>query len=89
MQQELVPAVELEKVKNKLEANLVYAQMNYLSMAQELASFEDIDRAELVNEQLDFYRSISSADLMQMTQKLFQTTNCSQLNYLAKNDRSN
>lgn len=84
IQNELVSVVELEKVKNKLEANLVYAQMNYLSMAQELASFENIERAELVNDQLDFYRSISSADLMQMAQKLFQPTNCSQLNYLAK-----
>ena len=84
LQQNLVPAIELEKVKNKLEANLVYAQMNYLSMAQELASFENIERAELVNTQMDLYRSVSAADLMQMAQQLFQSSNCSQLNYLAK-----
>ncbi|WP_430972748.1 M16 family metallopeptidase [Sunxiuqinia rutila] len=84
MQQELVSAVELEKVKNKLEANLVYSQMNYLNMAQELANFENIDRAERINEQMVIYRSISSADLMLQAQELFQETNCSQLNYLAK-----
>lgn len=84
MQQELVSAVELEKVKNKLEANLVYSQMNYLNMAQELANFENIDRAERINEQMVIYRSISSADLMTQAQELFQETNCSQLNYLAK-----
>ncbi|MGQ7868604.1 M16 family metallopeptidase [Sunxiuqinia sp. sy24] len=84
MQQELVSAVELEKVKNKLEANLVYSQMNYLNMAQELANFENIDRAERINDQMNIYRTVSSADLMVQAQQLFQETNCSQLNYLAK-----
>lgn len=84
MQQELVPAVELEKVKNKLEANHVYAQMNYLNMAQELALYEDIESAELINAQMDIYRSVTPADLMQVAQKIFREENCSQLNYLAK-----
>lgn len=84
LQQELVTVVELEKVKNKLEANLIYSQMNYLNMAQELANFENIDRAERINDQVGIYRFVTSADLMLMAQKLFQETNCSQLNYLAK-----
>ena len=84
LRQELVLATELEKVKNKLEANLIYAQMNYLHIAQELAAFENIERAEMINEQLDVFRSVSSAELMLMAQKLFQPQNCSQLNYLAK-----
>jgi hypothetical protein len=58
--------------------------MNYLHMAQELASFENIERAELINEQMDVCRSVSSADLMLVAQKMFQAQNCSQLNYLAK-----
>ncbi|WP_339736182.1 pitrilysin family protein [uncultured Sunxiuqinia sp.] len=84
MQTELVSAVELEKIKNKLEANLVYSQMSYLNIAQELANFENIDRAERINEQVDLYRSVSSANLMRQAQQLFQETNCSQLNYLAR-----
>lgn len=84
IQQELVSAVELEKVKNKLEANLIYSQMNYLNMAQELANFENIDRAERINDQIEIYRSVASADLMLAAQKIFRETNCSQLNYLAK-----
>jgi predicted Zn-dependent peptidase len=84
MQQELVPTIELEKVKNKLEANLIYSQMNYLHMAQELANFENIDRAERINEQIDIYRSVASADLLITAQRIFSESNCSQLNYLAK-----
>ena len=84
IQQELISPIELEKVKNKLEANLVYSEMNYLNIAQELATFENIERAELINEQTDIYRSVTNSDLMLMAQKLFQPNNCSQLNYLAK-----
>ncbi|MFV0377886.1 MAG: M16 family metallopeptidase [Mangrovibacterium sp.] len=84
MKLELVNAKELEKVKNKLEANHIYAQMGYLNMAQELATFENIDRAEMMNDQLDWYRSISQEEIQQTAQKLFRTENCSQLNYLAK-----
>jgi len=84
LKQDLVPAIELEKVKNKIEANHVLAQMNYLNMAQELAAWENIERAELINEQLDFYRSVSAEDIRETAGRLFRPENCSQLNYLAK-----
>lgn len=78
------PDFELEKVKNKLEASYIYSQTSYLHIAQELAIFEDIKDAELINQQMDFYRSITAEDLQHRAQKLFQKTNCSQLNYLAQ-----
>jgi predicted Zn-dependent peptidase len=84
IKQDLVDAGELEKVKNKLEANHVYAQMGYLNMAQELATYENIDRAEMMNDQLDWYRSVTAEDIRQTAQKIFRTENCSQLNYLAQ-----
>ncbi|MGQ8338559.1 M16 family metallopeptidase [Sunxiuqinia sp. A32] len=84
LQMELVGAIELEKVKNKLEANLVYSQMNYLNVAQELAHFENIERAEMINGQLDVNHSITPDELMLTAQKIFRMENCSQLNYLAK-----
>ncbi|WP_423127619.1 M16 family metallopeptidase [Gaoshiqia sp. Z1-71] len=84
LQQEPVLTSELEKVKNKLEANHIYAQMNYLNMAQELATLENIEKAELINEELNIYRSVSPAELMLTAQKIFCPENCSQLNYLAK-----
>ena len=84
IQQEPVTETELEKVKNKLEANLVYGRINYLNVAQDLAHFENLQKAELINEQMGVYRSVSTDELMQTAQKLFRTENCSQLNYLAK-----
>ncbi len=84
MKQDLVDSRELEKVKNKLEANHVYAQMNYLNMAQDLATYENIDRAEMMNDQLDWYRLVNADDIRQTAQKIFREENCSQLNYLAQ-----
>ncbi len=84
IQQELVNGTELVKVKNKLEANLVYGRMNYLNVAQDLAHFENLQKAELINEQLDVYQSITAEELRDIAQNIFRIENCSQLNYLAK-----
>lgn len=84
LRQSPVPENELEKVKNKIEANHVLAQMNYLNIAQELAAWENVERAELINEQLELYRSVTSEDVREMACRLFRAENCSQLNYLAK-----
>lgn len=84
MKQELVSPGELEKVKNKLEANHVYSQMGYMNMAQELATYENIGQAELLNDQLDWYRSITPEEIQQSSQMIFRLENCSQLNYLAQ-----
>ncbi len=84
LKEEPVPDTELEKVKNKVEANHVMAQMNYLNMAQELAMWENIERAELINDQLDFYRSVSGKEIRETARRIFRPENCSQLNYLAK-----
>ncbi len=84
LRQDPVEPLELEKVKNRLEANHTYSQMNYLSMAQELAMYEDIDKAERINEQMNIYKSVSSGDICRMSEVLFRKENCSRLNYLAK-----
>lgn len=84
LKRDLVAAAELEKVKNKQEANYIMSQMNYLNIAQELAACENIDNAGLINQQLDYYRSISSEDIREKACNLFRTENCSQLNYLTQ-----
>ncbi|MFV0289680.1 MAG: M16 family metallopeptidase [Mangrovibacterium sp.] len=84
MKNTIVDERELEKVKNKLEANYIYSQTSYLNISQELAIFENIGHAELINLQMDWYREISAADLKQRANSMFTKCNCSQLNYLAK-----
>jgi len=84
MKQERVSEYELEKVKNKTEANIEYAEMNYLTKAMNLATNEILQDAGLINSQVDFYRSVTSAQIQEVSQQLFRPENCSILNYIAK-----
>lgn len=84
MKQELVSDYELEKVKNKVEANIVYGEMNYLNKAMNLATNEILLDASLINTQIDYYRSVTAARIQEVSQQIFRPENCSIINYLAK-----
>ena len=59
MKQDRVPDYELEKVKNKVEANIVYGEMNYLTKAMNLATNEILQDASLINTQVESYRAVT------------------------------
>ena len=84
MKQDLVSDYELEKVKNKLEANIVYGEMNYLTKAMNLATNEILDDASLINSQVESYRSVTTEQIREVAQQIFRPVNCSILNYIAK-----
>ena len=84
MKQELVTEYELEKVKNKMEANIVYGEMNYLTKAMNLATNEILQDASLINTQVDGYRAVTPNDICEVSRQLFRSENCSVLNYIAK-----
>lgn len=84
MKQERISEYELEKVKNKVEANIVYGEMNYLTKAMNLATNEILDDAGLINSQVESYRAVSSAKIQEVSQLIFRPENCSVLNYIAK-----
>ncbi len=75
---------ELQKVINKVEANLVFSEINYLNKAMALASFELLGDASLINRQKEFYRQISASNLKNVAEDLFRKENCSILYYHKK-----
>ena len=84
MKQDRVSEYELEKVKNKVEANIVYGEMNYLTKAMNLATNEILDDASLINSQVESYREVTSEQIREVSQHIFRPENCSVLNYIAK-----
>ncbi|HLN72231.1 MAG: M16 family metallopeptidase [Methylococcaceae bacterium] len=84
MKQTKVTEYELEKVKNKVEANMEYSEMNYLTKAMNLATNEIMHDANLINSQIDLYRSVTVDQIQQVSQQIFRAENCSVLNYFAK-----
>ena len=84
MKQKTVPEYELEKVKNKVEANIVYGEMNYLTKAMNLATNEILQDANLINSQIDSYRAVTPELVREVAERIFRSENCSVVNYIAK-----
>ncbi|MBL7776171.1 MAG: insulinase family protein, partial [Saprospiraceae bacterium] len=79
-----IEARELEKIKNRFESTIVFSETSILNKAQNLAFYEMRDRAELMNEEVETYRAVRSADLLRAARQLFQERNAAVLTYLPK-----
>jgi len=76
---------ELTKAKNKVESMMVFEDMNLLARANNFAFYELLGDANLMNEELDKYLSITMGDLKTAMDDIFTENNCSTLKYLSKN----
>ena len=79
----LITPHELEKVKNKVEAEQVFNEIGYLEKAMQLAAYEILGDAGLINEQENRYRSVSSEDIRQSAAHILRSGNRNTLNYLS------
>ncbi len=75
---------ELEKVKNKFEANLIYSEISYQAKAQNLAVLEVLDDVSMVNTQMDQYRAVKAADIQRVASQMLVPENGSVLYYRKK-----
>ena len=75
---------ELEKVKNRYESEQIFSNINYLSVATNLAFFELIGKAEDINSEVDRYRSVTAEEIAATAKECFVRTNCNTLYYKKK-----
>lgn len=80
---EKISEYELEKVKNKVEADLLYNEIGYLEKAIQLASYEILGNAGLINDQALNYEKITSDDLLRVAKEIFRPGNRNTLNYFS------
>lgn len=83
LKEALIPERELEKLQNKIESTLAFSEMNVLNKAINLAFFELLGDANLINEEAALYRSVTAADIQRLAQMIFVKENCSELYYKA------
>jgi predicted Zn-dependent peptidase len=83
MAAESVTAAELTKVKNKSESIMVFAEMSLLDKAMNLAYYELLGDAQLLNIEIDKYLAITAAQIQQAAQTTFVKEKSSTLYYLA------
>ncbi len=79
----LVDADELTKVKNKTESIMVFAEMSLLDKAMNLAYYELLGDAQLLNIEIDKYLSITAEQIKEVAAKTFVKEQSSTLYYLA------
>lgn len=83
VQQEMIPERELEKVKNRVESMLAFEDMELLNRANNLAFYELMGDAELMNKEFSNYEAITTADLHREAQQLFDEKNSNTIYYYA------
>lgn len=76
-----VDEYELQKVKNKYESVQTFGRINYQRLAFRLAWFELNGKAELIDEELEKYQSVSQDQLLTVAGELFREDNASVLYY--------
>ncbi|MBC7758564.1 MAG: insulinase family protein [Phormidesmis sp. FL-bin-119] len=80
---ENIPEQELTKVKNKMESTMIFSEMSLLDKAMNLAYFELLGNADLLNSETEKYLSVGSKEIREQAQHIFRKENSSTLYYLA------
>lgn len=75
---------ELEKAINKTEAMVVFEDMSLLSRANNLAFYELLGDANMMNTELDNYKNVTLQDLQKSIIEIFIENNTNTLYYKAK-----
>jgi len=84
LKQEKIPLEELEKLKNKMESSILFSETNISNKAMNLAQYELLGDADMINTQVELYRAVSAEDIQRVANEIFVPENCSTLLYLKK-----
>ncbi len=84
LKSEAIQKQELQKLKNKSESALVFSEVNVLNKAVNLAYFELLGDAAMINEEGEKYQRLAVEDIQRVSQEIFTQENCSKLVYRKK-----
>ncbi len=75
---------ELQKSKNKIESMIAFEDMSLLNRANNLAFYELLGDASMINNEWDKYNAVTISDIKTVSQKIFRQGNCNTLYYKKK-----
>jgi len=76
---------ELMKVKNKTESAILFEDMSLMNRASNLAMYELMGDVGYMNTELDKYLEVSSGEIRDLSNIIFDEKNCSSLFYYSNN----
>ncbi len=78
---------ELQKYKNKAISALIFNECNILNRAMNLAFFEGVGDANMINSEMDAYKKVNTSDIQEMAKKILCQENCSVIIYQRENKK--
>lgn len=85
LQKEIIPERELQKVKNRVESLLAFEDMSLLNRANNLAFYELLGDAAMMNREFENYEDVTSEQIHQEAKLLFDEKNSNTIYYYAAN----
>lgn len=82
----LVDSEELQKVKNGLISSIAFSEVSIINKAINLAYYEMLKDADMINKQEEDYLYITPEDLQRVAKNIFVKTNCNEILYLKSKD---
>ena len=76
---------ELQKVKNKTESMIAFEDMSLMNRANSLAFYTLLGNTNMINDELERYQDITTADIQQEANIIFNENNSSTMYYYAEN----
>lgn len=86
LQNERVEEYELEKVRNKFEAGVLFGELNVMNKAMNLGYYSMLGLPSLINGEVAIYRSITAEEIMEGCRRIFTPERSSTLIYRAANE---
>ena len=86
LQNERVEEYELEKVRNKFEAGVLFGELNVMNKAMNLGYYSMLGTPELINGEVAIYRSITAEEIAEGCRRIFTPERSSTLIYRAANE---
>ncbi len=72
LKRDKVSHYEIEKVRNKFEANILFGEINVMNKAMNLGFYEMAGDLDLINKEVDIYRSITPEAITEFAQRVLQ-----------------
>jgi zinc protease len=76
---------ELQKVKNKTESMLAFEDMSLMNRATNIAIYELLGDADLINKELGRYQEVTAAEIKEECSRIFNENNSNTLYYHSNN----
>ena len=84
LKQGTISDYELQKVKNKFEANTLFGELNVMNKAMNLGYYSMIGDLPLINREVEVYQSLSKEEIADFSNRIFTLENSSTLIYKAR-----